>query len=302
MKQSGIGGKRIPLEVNIGDVFGVLTVIGEPFTTRKGNYSKRRVLCKRIIDGVEIPVVVSDLENYSNRAKTLHKFGDKFLKNRFEVRGDTTVLFLRRKIKKLPDMECFIDTEDLGLIADSQVCFVAVWSRSSKTYYASWYPPYPAPGIVPKNVNLHRLVMGLPPMDLDIDHQDHNGLNDRKYNLSACTRSQNMLNRKGATKSSSSGIRDVYRTKTGRWLASIKVDKKPRGLGTFDTAEEAEAVVNLALSTGNIPDHKPAKRDGGVQLRKGRWIARKTHKGKRGFIGSFDSQTEALEALQSWKP
>lgn len=56
---------------------------------------------------------------------------------------------------------------------------------------------------------MHRLITGAP-KDLQIDHEDHNGLNNRKKNLRICTNKQNGENRKSANKNSKNGIRGVH--------------------------------------------------------------------------------------------
>lgn len=42
-------------------------------------------------------------------------------------------------------------------------------------------------------VRMHRMIMDAP-KNMDVDHEDHNGLNNQRYNLRVCTRSQNKMN------------------------------------------------------------------------------------------------------------
>ena len=44
-------------------------------------------------------------------------------------------------------------------------------------------------------------------------------------------------------RNNTSGYRGVFPTENGRWRARIRVDNRLRSLGTFDTPEEAAAVV-----------------------------------------------------------
>jgi hypothetical protein len=87
-----------------------------------------------------------------------------------------------------------------------------------------------------KYVRMHRLVMGSPPKGYDIDHINHNKLDNRKSNLRVCTRSQNMRNM--GKRKNSTGFRGVYK-KRKKFTASIQVNGKSVGLGTFLTPEEA---------------------------------------------------------------
>jgi hypothetical protein len=67
-----------------------------------------------------------------------------------------------------------------------------------------------------KLIRLHRVILGEP--SNDIDHKDHNGLNNRRENLRPCSQSQNNAN--GRQQPGSSGFRGVYFDKesaTGRF-------------------------------------------------------------------------------------
>lgn len=45
-----------------------------------------------------------------------------------------------------------------------------------------------------KRISMHRLLMN-PPSGMQVDHKDHNGLNNQKSNLRVCTKSQNQMNK-----------------------------------------------------------------------------------------------------------
>lgn len=69
-----------------------------------------------------------------------------------------------------------------------------------------------------KRVNqyMHRAIIDAPP-EMDIDHVDHDGLNNRRGNLRVATRAQNIWN------STPSALRDgVYqRPKSGGWCSRL---------------------------------------------------------------------------------
>lgn len=96
-----------------------------------------------------------------------------------------------------------------------------------------------------KKEYLHRLIMGLP--DLEVDHRDMNGLNNTRGNLRLSTKSQNNHN-KNMQSRNTSGFKGVYWNKIRcRWFAKIKVMDKEYKRGYFHTAEEAaSAYADLA--------------------------------------------------------
>jgi hypothetical protein len=88
--------------------------------------------------------------------------------------------------------------------------------------------------------SMHRLIFGLRPGDgLDVDHINHDTLDNRRCNLRVCTRSQNTMNSRKSTHNTS-GYKGVYwRKSKRRWLAHIKLDGVDRYIGYFHTAEDA---------------------------------------------------------------
>lgn len=82
-----------------------------------------------------------------------------------------------------------------------------------------------------EKIFLHRLVLGYNG-ELDIDHIDRNGLNNRKNNLRVCSRSDNIKNQSIKRKG-------IKRVGSGRYQASITHNYKSIYIGTYDTFEEA---------------------------------------------------------------
>lgn len=78
-------------------------------------------------------------------------------------------------------------------------------------------------------IGLHRFIFRLKKGDKKIvDHINHNGLNNCRFNLQICTHAENLRNRKNPAKG-------IYRGKNGGWCAGIH-------LGTFNTKKEAEQI------------------------------------------------------------
>jgi len=101
---------------------------------------------------------------------------------------------------------------------------------SHKTYYAvrTIYPEK-------KSIRMHRVLMNTPD-HLQVDHIDHNGLNNQKANLRNCTHVENSSNIAGHSKYGFIGIK---LNRNGRYSARICVNYKHIHIGTYNTKEEA---------------------------------------------------------------
>lgn len=84
-----------------------------------------------------------------------------------------------------------------------------------------------------EKVRMHRLILGLQKGDgKEVDHINHNGLDNRRSNLRIVSRSENQWNRRNPK-----GYTWWERTK--KWQACIKRDRRKIHLGYFDTEQQA---------------------------------------------------------------
>ena len=129
-----------------------------------------------------------------------------------------------------------IDAADAGLVGQ--------WS-----WYAITWPNRPTYAARKVNksdgaqsiLRLHKFIFN-PMSEIQIDHINGNGLDNRRANLRTATDSENQRNR-GAQKNSTSGFKGVsLEKKGGKWRAKINVNKKVHHLGYHDTPEIAYAV------------------------------------------------------------
>lgn len=81
---------------------------------------------------------------------------------------------------------------------------------------------------------LHRFVIDYNG-DLDVDHIDHDGLNNQKENLRIVTHSLNLINQHNEDNG-------VKKTPSNRYSATIMLQGKSIYLGTFDTYQEAKDI------------------------------------------------------------
>lgn len=90
---------------------------------------------------------------------------------------------------------------------------------------------------------MHRLLLR-PTEGLLPDHKDGDGLNNRRENLRAATRFQNMQNRR-INRNSTHGVKGVTRHKNG-WVARIQANGKRVRLGYFGTIDLASEAYRAA--------------------------------------------------------
>jgi hypothetical protein len=87
---------------------------------------------------------------------------------------------------------------------------------------------------------------GLLPDGHEVDHLNGNTLDNRKANLRACTRSENLRNRSGS-RLSKTGAKGVSWNATNRnWNAQIGLNGRKKHLGTFSSLEDAKAAYDAA--------------------------------------------------------
>lgn len=84
---------------------------------------------------------------------------------------------------------------------------------------------------------MHRLITGAP-KGMDVDHINHDGLDNRLENLKVCTHKENMQNQ-AFRKTNTTGYSNIYYDKNGgrrkRWFFKFGKKKSPR----YYTIEEA---------------------------------------------------------------
>lgn len=118
-----------------------------------------------------------------------------------------------------------IDLADYDLIKDSS------WVNDGYGYAVCT--------ICRKRHLLHRVIMGVSNPEVEVDHVDHNPLNNRRSNLRLCTHSLNLKNRL-LSSNNTTGFQGVYLDKRRKiWYARIIVDGKYIHLGHFSDKESA---------------------------------------------------------------
>jgi hypothetical protein len=96
-----------------------------------------------------------------------------------------------------------------------------------------------------KNVYMHRMIMG-EPKGLEIDHINHNPLDNRRRNLRIVTHA---------------GAKGYRKTRQGHYEAYKKINNHSYNLGTYKTAREARKAYEEFARKMNVPTKVDITRD-----------------------------------------
>lgn len=145
------------------------------------------------------------------------------MKNRYEVRGDVTVIYLNN------GLETTISTEDLDKV-NSYPCTWFAHAHRNGTYYVKGKYR----GVT---YRLHRVITDCPE-NLMPDHLDRNPLNNTRSNLEVKTNRLNVYN--SHNKRNKSGYPGVsFQKATEKWKAQIRIEGKIKYLGIYEKVEDA---------------------------------------------------------------
>ena len=163
------------------------------------------------------------------------------MRNVYEVQGRTTTLFLPRKNGLV--LKAFINTEDLPKVQMIPNTWFACWDPGTSSYRVC--------GMVYENdkrksVWLHRYLTDAP-TGTDVDHIDHDQLNNRRSNLRILTHSENHQNRNRPNKNNTSGYLGVTWSKYNYcWVAKLRVSGRYVYVGSFKDKELAAKAITQA--------------------------------------------------------
>ena len=168
-------------------------------------------------------------------------------KNDYKIMDDYVIIYIYRKNGEI--LEAYIDLEDLDKFFKWEYSWGA--NKNSKNYYYVITNIYhnKRDGISPQTMYLHQYILDYPE-DCDIDHRNHNELDNRKNNLRISPHDNNNKNRKSKNSNNKSGYRNVYwNTKDERWVVTLQIEGKRKiegkrrefGRFKFDDLDKAGA-------------------------------------------------------------
>lgn len=153
----------------------------------------------------------------------------------------------------------------------------------------------------------------------EVDHINHDTLDNRRENIRPCTRSQNLMNARKRTGQCSSRFKGIWWDKSvERWHAEITVRGNTTRVGTSECEIEAAGMYNYAAKklfgefayVNDVDDLEPAlvkeRRQAGCTSQHrgvtfvtttGRWRARIMRSGKYVHLGYFGTEIEAANAI-----
>lgn len=146
-----------------------------------------------------------------------------------------------RRIKLTKGYVALVDNEDYERVMAAGPWHAFVDQRQGKTVnvYAVHSERENGQSVT---YRMHRFIMRVYSPLVDIDHKDHSGLNNQKYNLRRATGAQNCRNVR-LYSSNTSGYKGVSAhktvTKPVQWKAQIRFNLKHIYLGLFPTAKQA---------------------------------------------------------------
>jgi hypothetical protein len=171
------------------------------------------------------------------------KDGDS-LKNKYEIRGDITAIFLNRRDGS--QIETLIDTEDLKRANEFPNTWCANWKQSTQSFYCRG--TIYLPGGVSVRINMHRWLTNCP-KNMLVDHFDNKTLNNRRKNLRIVTHKENNQNRAKANRDSSTRILNVsWYPKKQKWRVTAKIRGRTKHFGYYQDVEEAKKVAQETRS------------------------------------------------------
>ena len=136
-------------------------------------------------------------------------------------------------------LPALVDDEDYD-----RVVAAGPWHASKRgaTYYARHNERKPEGGY--RSYSMHQIVLD-PSPGLEIDHINGDGLDNRRGNLRAATRSQNNANRNKRSSATSSRFKGVIFV-PAHWEANINAQGRQHYLGRFDSEEAAARAYDEA--------------------------------------------------------
>jgi len=150
-------------------------------------------------------------------------------------------LRVAKEIKLTQGQVALVDDEDFERL--NAFKWHSQWNPHTQSFYAVRNSP--KAGGKQLTVRMHREIMGAK-SNKQVDHENHNTLDNRKENLRVCTREQNARNGR-SRRNNTSGFKGVSWDKRAlKWLAHVGAHGKAKHLGYFANPIEAAVAYDAA--------------------------------------------------------
>lgn len=166
------------------------------------------------------------------------------MKNRYKIDGDKLIVYLDRRDRTV--IECVTDADQLEKLMTLNVKWCAKWAEKTRSYYVQANKCVGRFDGVKKytTIYMHKVLMDSPKGN-DVDHVNHDTLDNRLGNLKCKDRSENSLNRTGANRNNKTGVRNVSLIGK-RYVVTLFLDGQHIKFGSFKNLEEAAKVAEEA--------------------------------------------------------
>jgi len=152
--------------------------------------------------------------------------------NEYYIDGEYVLILINKK----RDIWTKISIDRLEKVKMSAHIYSSFYDKRGNTYYCRGVIYHK--GKVHHQTFIHRIITDCP-LEMEVDHKNHDTLDNTSENLRVCDRSTNMLNIQKVSKNNTSGVRGVYLHHNNKWVASITKNKKREWLGIYLDIEDA---------------------------------------------------------------
>lgn len=210
-------GKKTGIDL-VGQKFGQLTVVEKTEERICGQIVwKCKCDCGNIVKAIGGNLKSGDTKRCENcRSEGLSNAHRKY--NNYEISGQIVYVALSN-------------------CKDKMLCDLSDWEKMKKYCWSKDAQGYVVAMVNGKARKFHTLIVHCPKGSVR-DHINRNKLDNRKENIRITSFSANSYNRSVSVKSKS-GYTGVYKTKSGKWSASIRKDYKLIKLGIYENLEDA---------------------------------------------------------------
>ena len=140
--------------------------------------------------------------------------------------------------KKYGRIEVLLDDEDYDRIIKENIILHPKYDKTINGFYIQFYIKDLTNKDGRTTIGLHRCILNCK-KGLQVDHINHNILDNRRSNLKICTQLEN-ANNKGSYKNNKSGYKGVYYINLfGCWVAELKRNKRCYRSKRCNSMEEA---------------------------------------------------------------